>query len=169
MAGVTKCYRVERTVDGEMTHQVDSFSPKYADGVLTAVGKLVLCEPAHVAFGDYLDLSKRIDTLPWTLAQYQRLAVATLNPDSDLVYVTGKLQCEAGELSQYALKAAYHGKELDTDAAIEELGDALWYAAAAAAKLGTTLEEVARRNIEKLQRRHGEAYNPAHYQAAPAD
>jgi NTP pyrophosphatase (non-canonical NTP hydrolase) len=99
-----------------------------------------------------------------TLNEYQAAAVATLKQDTDLVYTTGKLQCEAGELSQYALKAAYHGKPLPADAAIEELGDVLWYAAATAEKLGTTLEEVARLNVAKLQERHGTAYNPEHYQ-----
>jgi len=169
MAGVTKSYKVERTAAGQLTHQVDSFSPKHADSVLVAVAKLVLGEHTHVAFGDYLELTRRMDTVPMSLTQYQRLAVATLNQRTDLVYVTGKLQCEAGELSQYALKAAYHGKELSEDDAIEELGDVLWYAAATAEKLGTTLEEVARRNIAKLAARHGQAYNAAHYQEAPAE
>ncbi len=99
-----------------------------------------------------------------TLNEYQKQAVATLKPDTDLVYTTGKLQCEAGELSQYALKAQYHGKPLQLNAAIEELGDVLWYAAATAEKLGTTLEEVAQLNIAKLRERHGAAYNPEHYQ-----
>lgn len=99
-----------------------------------------------------------------TLNEYQKQAVATLKPNTDLVYTTGKLQCEAGELSQYALKAQYHGKPLQRNAAIEELGDVLWYAAATAEKLGTTLEEVAQLNIAKLRERHGAQYNPEHYQ-----
>ncbi len=99
-----------------------------------------------------------------TLNEYQAQAVATMNPDTDLVYTTGKLQCEAGELSQYALKAKYHGKPLSINAAIEELGDVLWYAAATAEQLGTTLEEVAQLNIAKLHERHGAQYNPEHYQ-----
>jgi NTP pyrophosphatase (non-canonical NTP hydrolase) len=99
-----------------------------------------------------------------TLNEYQTQAVATLNQDTDLVYTTGKLQCEAGELSQYALKAKYHGKPLAIHAAIEELGDVLWYAAATAEQLGTTLEEVAQLNIAKLRERHGAHYNPEHYQ-----
>jgi len=101
-----------------------------------------------------------------TLNEYQRQAVATLKPDTDLVYTTGKLQCEAGELSQQALKAQYHGKPLSINAAIEELGDVLWYAAATAEKLGTTLEEVAQLNIAKLRERHGSTYNPEHYRPA---
>ncbi len=99
-----------------------------------------------------------------TLNEYQAQAVATRNQDTDLVYMTGKLQCEAGELSQYALKAKYHGKPLAIHAAIEELGDVLWYAAATAEELGTTLEEVAQLNIAKLRQRHGDHYNPEHYQ-----
>ena len=97
--------------------------------------------------------------------EYQLEAVKTRNDSADLVYLTGKLAIEGAEASQIALKAHYHHKPLDAGHLIEELGDALWYIANAADMLGVTLEELATLNIAKLRQRHGESYNPAHYQA----
>lgn len=100
------------------------------------------------------------------LNEYQRQALATRNPDTDLVYTSGKLTIEAAELQQHALKARYHGKPFPADKALEELGDVLWYAAAVADDLGVTLDEVAEQNLAKLQQRHGDTYRAAHYQDA---
>jgi NTP pyrophosphatase (non-canonical NTP hydrolase) len=101
------------------------------------------------------------------LNDYQRQAQATRNPNTDLVYVSGKLTAEAAELQQHVLKWRYHGKLLPAAAAIDELGDVLWYAAAVADELGVTLQEVAEHNLAKLQQRHGDTYrkdfyNPEH-------
>lgn len=100
------------------------------------------------------------------LNDYQRQALATRNPDTDLVYSSGKLTTEAAELQQHVLKWRYHGKALPAAEALDELGDVLWYAAAVADDIGVTLEEVAEHNLAKLQRRHGGAYNPEHYHKA---
>lgn len=100
------------------------------------------------------------------LNEYQQKALATRNPDSDLLYSSGKLTVEAAELQQHVLKTRYHGKPLPAAALLDELGDVLWYAAAVAADVGVTLDEVAVHNLAKLQQRHGDAYRPAHYQEA---
>jgi NTP pyrophosphatase (non-canonical NTP hydrolase) len=91
------------------------------------------------------------------------MAVATAKPGLDMVYLTGKLVCEAGEASQMALKHAYHGRPMDYDQLAEELGDVLWYAANAARLMGLSLESVAILNVQKLNERHGLSYNAAYY------
>lgn len=96
--------------------------------------------------------------------EYQLEACKTRNDNADLLYLTGKLASEGGEALQLVLKQRYHGKPLAVGELIEELGDSLWYIANAADMLGVTLEDLAQRNIAKLRQRHGESYNPAHYQ-----
>ena len=56
----------------------------------------------------------------------------------------------------------YHGKPLPPEI-IEELGDVLWYAPAVAHDLGVTLDQVAKRNLEKLELRHGDKFRAAFY------
>jgi NTP pyrophosphatase (non-canonical NTP hydrolase) len=61
---------------------------------------------------------------------------------------------EAGEYSELIKKHVFHGKELDQNAAVKELGDCLWYLAMCASKLGVQLEEIATLNIDKLRARY---------------
>jgi len=95
--------------------------------------------------------------------EYELEAIKTKQPNADLFYILGKIPVEGGEAFQHLLKAHYHGKTLDTAAIIDELGDVLWYVANAASMLDVPLEVLAQQNIDKLRRRHGETYNPAHY------
>jgi NTP pyrophosphatase (non-canonical NTP hydrolase) len=101
------------------------------------------------------------------LNHYQTLAMRTAREfttdEEALVYGALKLSGEAGELANKIGKMFYHGKEVSDDELIEELGDALWYAAFLADALGVTLAQVARRNLAKLSQRHGAQYNPEHY------
>ena len=46
------------------------------------------------------------------------------------------------------------GRPLDRDAVALELGDALWCLAVAADTLGISLNDIARRNLEKLRSRY---------------
>jgi NTP pyrophosphatase (non-canonical NTP hydrolase) len=65
--------------------------------------------------------------------------------------------CLAGEAGEVAekLKKAYrdHGSKVDVDDMLKELGDVLYYLVRYAHLLGTDLESVARKNVEKLQDR----------------
>ena len=92
---------------------------------------------------------------------YQREALRTLREWGDLpselqdvVFLALAINGEAGELANVVKKVWRDGKELDRDWLIEELGDILWYAAILAYKLGFSLSEVMRRNIEKLRKRY---------------
>ena len=101
-----------------------------------------------------------------TLDEYQAAAVQTLHPSADIIYLAGKLMCEAAETAEPLLKLRYHGKTYDEAALVEELGDVLWYVATLAHTLDLTLGEVAAGNVAKLRQRHGESYKASHYQAA---
>lgn len=94
-----------------------------------------------------------------TLDEYQQLAMRTAHyPTVDSspgmpVYPALGLAGESGEFADKIKKAWRNGTEIDRMAAIRELGDILWYVAAAARDIGSSLEEVAYVNIEKLSDR----------------
>ena len=81
----------------------------------------------------------------------------------NLAYAVCGLAGEAGEVAgrfskvlrgDYGLCAAAGAVPAEVRAMLaDELGDVLWFLAAAAFECGTSLEEVARRNIEKLASR----------------
>lgn len=66
---------------------------------------------------------------------------------------------EAGEVTDYIKKVAFHGHELDKDKLVKEIGDVLWYAALLADTIGINLEEIAIRNIDKLKIRYPEGFS----------
>lgn len=65
---------------------------------------------------------------------------------------------ESGEFIDMIKKHLMYGKPLDEVNLREELGDILWYVARACDTLGTTMEAVMARNIEKLQARFPEKF-----------
>ena len=74
-----------------------------------------------------------------------------------LVYTALKMNGEAGEFAEHVGKAMrddnFSDEPLTIDrraALLKELGDELWYIAAAAKELGATLSDVALINLEKL-------------------
>jgi NTP pyrophosphatase (non-canonical NTP hydrolase) len=98
-----------------------------------------------------------------TLDEYMQLAMRTRNPDVTgfSALLEGAMGCsgEAGELLDELKKVAFHGHDLDKDKLLKELGDNLWYTARTADALGVSLEDVARRNIEKLRARYPHGFS----------
>jgi NTP pyrophosphatase (non-canonical NTP hydrolase) len=95
--------------------------------------------------------------------EYQKLAQRTANtklPSAKIENGILGLNGESGECADIVKKCLFQGHELDREKLIEELGDVLWYCAELAAGLGVGLEEVARRNIDKLRRRYPEGFDP---------
>lgn len=98
-----------------------------------------------------------------TLSEYQERARSTARypEEAALLYPVLKLSGEAGEVAEKLGKLMRDdgwlpGRELDEaarEALAKELGDVLWYVASVAADLGTTLDEVARTNLAKLEDR----------------
>ena len=95
-----------------------------------------------------------------TFDDYQKKALSTnINPGTDIFFdrMFG-LVGEAGEMADKVKKWIRDDqadwKKLDKDLMASELGDVLWYVATLADTLGFRLDEVARRNIDKLASRH---------------
>lgn len=90
---------------------------------------------------------------------YSRLAARTIKPDlttNERLTLAGLgLGGEGGEVIDPIKKHVFHGKPLDREHMIEELGDVLWYVNLAARTLDCPLSDVMTRNIRKLEERHG--------------
>lgn len=102
-----------------------------------------------------------------TLNDYQRAALRTATVDQedkaepmglarDALGIAG----EAGEVADLVKKHIGHGHVLDVDKVKKELGDVLWYVAVLSERIGCTLEDVAKANVEKLRARYPEGFDP---------
>jgi NTP pyrophosphatase (non-canonical NTP hydrolase) len=82
---------------------------------------------------------------------------AIFTKEKGLVYCTLGLTGEAGEFADKVKKIIRDdNNELSEEkrqALAGELGDVMWYTAMLARELGTTLEEVAQNNLDKLESR----------------
>ena len=98
-----------------------------------------------------------------TINEYQGLAMRTVNADIEkkdmLVNSVMGLCGESGEAIEILKKHIFHGKDLDRDHLIKELGDVAWYLAEAATALDIPLEEIFARNIEKLKARYPDGFS----------
>jgi NTP pyrophosphatase (non-canonical NTP hydrolase) len=101
--------------------------------------------------------------LKMTLDEYQRAAARTTNvgitAEERLMDAAAGLSEEAGEVLGLVRKRLYMHQPLDLERVTRELGDTLWCLAAVATCLGFTLDEVAAKNLEKLERRYPEGYS----------
>ncbi len=97
-----------------------------------------------------------------TLDEYQQLAARTIGtrtPADQLSNMALGLAGEAGETADMLKKHLFHGKPLDADEVMKELGDVLWYVAGMATAIGASLDEVARRNVDKLRTRYPDGFS----------
>lgn len=96
-----------------------------------------------------------------TFRQYQKLAMRTLNDRSaeiNLLHAVLGAVDEVGELAKAIKNHLIYGKPLDVINLLEESGDALWFMALLAQTCGTTLEDIAQRNINKLRARFPDGF-----------
>ncbi len=99
------------------------------------------------------------DRSDFTLDAYQRLALRTLASQGeegvgDIICTALGLAGESGEFCDHVKKWQFQGHQGNREILIEELGDVLWYVATGAQALGLSLSDLARRNVEKLERRY---------------
>ena len=97
-----------------------------------------------------------------TLDEYQQLAARTIGTRTHADQLSNMalgLAGEAGETADMLKKHLFHGKALDRDEVVRELGDVLWYVAGMATAIGISLDEVARRNVDKLRRRYPDGFS----------
>ncbi|NDI35587.1 nucleoside triphosphate pyrophosphohydrolase family protein [Chengkuizengella sediminis] len=89
--------------------------------------------------------------------EYQMKAMRTAaGSDSEKLLLNTALGLcgESGEVADHLKKHIFQGHELDRKKLEKELGDVLWYLAAGAEALGISLEEIAKGNITKLEKRY---------------
>lgn len=95
--------------------------------------------------------------------EYQRLAMATLNPalDKKDVLINGVMGLcgESGEAIDIVKKHLAQGHELDRERLAKELGDIAWYLAETATAIGYELDEIFQMNIDKLKKRYPEGFS----------
>lgn len=97
-----------------------------------------------------------------TVNEYQKQAMATLNPALDqkdvLINAVMGLCGESGEAIDIVKKWLAQGHELDREKLAKELGDVAWYLAEAATALDMDLETILNGNLEKLRKRYPEGF-----------
>ncbi len=98
-----------------------------------------------------------------TINEYQKRAMATLNPnlkDRDVLINSVMGLCgESGEAIDIVKKWLAQGHLLDKAHLASELGDVAWYLAEAATALGLDLEDILQANLDKLERRYPEGFS----------
>lgn len=91
------------------------------------------------------------------LNEYQRLSTRTLPKQSqfnNLSNYSMGLCGESGEVADELKKVIYHGHDLDIEKIEKELGDVLHYISGLASMLEISLDDVAKKNIDKLKARY---------------
>ena len=100
---------------------------------------------------------------PLTANEYQKKAMATLNPELSQkdVLINGVMGLcgEAGECIDLVKKHLHQGHPLDREKLAKELGDVAWYLAETAWALDIPLEDILRGNLEKLKKRYPQGFD----------
>lgn len=92
---------------------------------------------------------------------YQHKAMRTAAEQlKELSYAGLGLTGEAGEVADILKKHLFHGHPLDREAFIKELGDVAWYIALCCTLIGEPMEKVLQANIDKLQKRYPNGFDP---------
>jgi NTP pyrophosphatase (non-canonical NTP hydrolase) len=82
----------------------------------------------------------------------------TQNPTTDILHSMLGLASESGEFVDPFKRSLFYGKAIDHVNLDEEIGDFLWYIAIYAEARGTTIEEIAEKNINKLMVRYPDKF-----------
>lgn len=94
--------------------------------------------------------------------EYQNKAGRTRNKKGYITetanYALGMV-CEAGEVGDIIKKHIFHGHTLDVENVEKEIGDVLWYMANLCNVLELDLEEIAKGNIKKLEKRYPNGFS----------
>lgn len=97
-----------------------------------------------------------------TLNEYQEFAStgihqATLEREPIVGFALG-LAGESGEVVDDIKKKYFHGRDVDPEHTLEELGDVMWYVANIATQMGASLESILVNNVAKLKARYPDKY-----------
>lgn len=95
-------------------------------------------------------------------ASYEERVLRTAapgSPDRLLAITALGLVGEAGEVAELVKKDLGHGRRMSREELVKELGDVLWYLTRMALLVGSSLEEVATKNANKLATRYPEGFS----------
>lgn len=94
--------------------------------------------------------------------EYQKLAARTINnnllPDQNRMHALHGMVGEIGELHSIYQKV-YQGHKFNTNHAMKELGDLLWFIAEYCTVSGWNLEDVMELNLKKLKGRYPDGFD----------
>lgn len=96
------------------------------------------------------------------LEEYQKFCAqgilpATLEREPIVGFALG-LAGESGEVVDDIKKKYFHGRDIDPQHTIEELGDVMWYVANIATQLNVSLDKIIENNMSKLSARYPTMY-----------
>lgn len=88
-------------------------------------------------------------------------AMQPIGDTLDLIHAVLGMQDEIGEIAKPLKAFLFYGHRMDRDNLIEELGDLLYYFYVGCHSIGVSVQEVQRRNVEKLRKRYPNGkFNP---------
>jgi NTP pyrophosphatase (non-canonical NTP hydrolase) len=93
------------------------------------------------------------DILNWVYPAFVDQACTLSDPRERQLLAAMGLMSEAGELGDVWKKHLFHGKPLDEEAMILEMGDVLWYFVLMCIDNGISFQEIMERNMAKLKAR----------------
>lgn len=136
---------------------------------LTAAQRIEHAQEELIDALQYLEHLKATTADNLTVADYERAALRTVNPESAKKFdgqglllegITGLTE-EAGEAAGVVKKALFQGHELDREHLAEELGDVAWYLVLTCNAAGLTLEEALNGNTDKRKARYPDGFDKA--------
>lgn len=130
---------------------------------LTRVQRIEHAQEEAIDMLKYLEHLKATFTDRLTANDYHRAAMRTAGEyENQLAMIRNAAygMCgEAGEVIDLLKKHEFQGHPIDREKMLKETGDVLWYVALMAEALGTTLQDVMERNIEKLKERYPNGFD----------
>ncbi|WP_125579756.1 nucleoside triphosphate pyrophosphohydrolase family protein [Levilactobacillus cerevisiae] len=95
--------------------------------------------------------------------EYQKAANRTLYGNEQvLTNCALGLAGETGQVVDLVKNYTFHGKSMDHDAIVKEMGDVLWYLSQISQWADIDFDEVAQDNIKRLNARYPHGYQPNH-------
>lgn len=98
-----------------------------------------------------------------TIKEYQKKVERTLNTNllfrEKLSMLCMGLSGETGELIDLLKKSLYHKHDFQTDKAIKEIGDIMWYLISLCNVLNLSIEDIMDKNIDKLEDRYPDGFS----------
>lgn len=91
--------------------------------------------------------------MDWTYPQFVDANCTLQDPRERQILAAMGVMSESGELGDEWKKHLFHGKELDREKIIHEMGDVLWYMTLMCINEAISFNEIMEANMEKLRLR----------------